>query len=786
MVNVLRPRPLFCPRAAWIKGGVGYLYHLMNNRQSVSPCQNASSLMSSLGLLEQLRRLNRSSSKFQDQVSNILYGQEYKQWAQGVQSDDLVGLVDYLDKALDALDPAGHGFRKCLRELRHICGARTILPTSYALSSSLLIISGQPVASGSSGDLYEGTLNGSKVCVKRVRVYSRDDPTKHTKTFYQEAVLWKRLEHKNIVPLLGITSTPLQLISGWMPGGDLTGYIKRYPDADRLSLLSDVAEGLQFLHSHNIVHGSLKGSNILVDATSHARITDFGLAAVTQNLDSMRSTSDDWGHITRWTPPEILSEEGSYSKEADVFSFAMVMIEVFTGVVPFNGGPPEAAVVAITSGKRPSRPNHPSFTDELWALIQHCWQQDPHLRLEISEVIKVLCGLEPPPIKPSTHEPASSTPTIGQRRLLVGYQQATSHPPSSHNMVSSSSSPTPQIFSQRPNYGIDLVSPESRGKSVGVGKSQETRSHNSSQAMMQDLPSDADYYRPGEQQGGQLSAHITRRPSRRDTAQPEPPPLASFNPPHFDLSEPQKDQSRDRVYGNEGGAGKSRTDSPATLGGRNVSRRNVSGKGSQSDLNRDSDDNNNGKHLSAVRQKNLGHSRSTLNIGDGYYQGGQSHNPSRHDLRIKSKSRNRSCMDLGETLSEDTGKYWSKAQRSDTRASRSVLNVGDTKQMGYHQSGQSHNPSRAFLRVIIFWRLMESRAGTHLPDNFLRHDLAQPNKSKTDLRDVGRIGYRLNPSHTGDGTLSRSISRRDTPGENTGNTNRNARQCHASPALELF
>jgi len=65
-----------------------------------------------------------------------------------------------------------------------------------------------------------------------------------------------------------------------------------------------------------------------MDAANHPRITNFGLATVTRNLDSVRDTSGDWGHGTRWTPPEILKEEGTYSKEADVFSFAMVMIEV--------------------------------------------------------------------------------------------------------------------------------------------------------------------------------------------------------------------------------------------------------------------------------------------------------------------------------------------------------------------------------------------------------------------------------------------------------------------------
>ena len=68
--------------------------------------------------------------------------------------------------------------------------------------------------------------------------------------------------------------------------------------------------------------------NILVDDTNRARITDFGLARVTQNLDSIRSGSGDQGHTARWTAPEILNEEGVHSKEADIFSFAMVMIEV--------------------------------------------------------------------------------------------------------------------------------------------------------------------------------------------------------------------------------------------------------------------------------------------------------------------------------------------------------------------------------------------------------------------------------------------------------------------------
>jgi len=64
-----------------------------------------------------------------------------------------------------------------------------------------------------------------------------------------------------------------------------------------------------------------------VDDSAHARIADFGFATVTRNLDSIPGTSCHNGHTPRWTAPEVL-EGGKYSKEADIFSFAMVMIEV--------------------------------------------------------------------------------------------------------------------------------------------------------------------------------------------------------------------------------------------------------------------------------------------------------------------------------------------------------------------------------------------------------------------------------------------------------------------------
>ena len=109
--------------------------------------------------------------------------------------------------------------------------------------------------------------------------------------------------------------------------------------------LAGVAEGLHFLHSHSIVHGALRGvrgrqypyfvavlkcvqKSILVDRLCCARITDFGFATVARDIDSVHYTLNDVYPTVRWTAPEILMYRGKRSKEADVFAFAMVMIEV--------------------------------------------------------------------------------------------------------------------------------------------------------------------------------------------------------------------------------------------------------------------------------------------------------------------------------------------------------------------------------------------------------------------------------------------------------------------------
>jgi len=177
-----------------------------------------------------------------------------------------------------------------------------------------------------------------------------------------------------------------------------------------------------------MIHGDLKGvrdrpqsrftiiptptqPDIIVDDSGNARIAGFVLATVVKDADPVKSGSCQHDHARRWNAPEIVNGEGTCSKEADIFSFAMVMIEecygrsatcrtlayhrfvsiqVFTGAVPFNSGLSTMAILAIAEGSQPTRPTHPTLTESLWALMQRCWDRNPHLRPEVSGVLQAL------------------------------------------------------------------------------------------------------------------------------------------------------------------------------------------------------------------------------------------------------------------------------------------------------------------------------------------------------------------------------------------------------------
>ncbi|KAJ8078128.1 hypothetical protein PM082_000334 [Marasmius tenuissimus] len=131
------------------------------------------------------------------------------------------------------------------------------------------------------------------------------------------------------------------LVLPYLASGNLTRYLKRTPpkEIDSHGLVYDIATGIEYLHSEDIVHGDLKGPNILIrvglDFRIHACICDFGLSrlAVTHGLGPTMSC---WGITNGCTAPEVIRGRLS-SKESDMCSFGSLCYEIigkFYGLSP--------------------------------------------------------------------------------------------------------------------------------------------------------------------------------------------------------------------------------------------------------------------------------------------------------------------------------------------------------------------------------------------------------------------------------------------------------------------
>ena len=177
-------------------------------------------------------------------------------------------------------------------------------------------------------------------------------------------MIWKYLNHPNIVPFKGITFEVPQLVSEWMPGGKLREYIRSNDHANPITLVSPF---LQSSNHHLILSSVVRGcqrsqlsslvqpdprefqrsangwmlfyasaerlmrisvGDILVDATGNAQIVDFGSVTFARDSNSIGSIVEDWNCKSRYSAPEILKCLGQYSQESDVFAFGMVMIGV--------------------------------------------------------------------------------------------------------------------------------------------------------------------------------------------------------------------------------------------------------------------------------------------------------------------------------------------------------------------------------------------------------------------------------------------------------------------------
>ncbi|OAX31540.1 kinase-like protein [Rhizopogon vinicolor AM-OR11-026] len=133
-----------------------------------------------------------------------------------------------------------------------------------------------------------------------------------------------------------------------MENGELHGYLKRteLTVKRKLQLLEQVVDGLRYLHQMNVIHGDLTSSknNVVIDSNGNALLADFGLSAAL--AEGNRSYGDSYlTDAVRWMAPELTdidTDENTRpsrvprpTKQSDIFSLGCIMLEVFSGKLPF-------------------------------------------------------------------------------------------------------------------------------------------------------------------------------------------------------------------------------------------------------------------------------------------------------------------------------------------------------------------------------------------------------------------------------------------------------------------
>ncbi|KAF5960887.1 hypothetical protein HYC85_002096 [Camellia sinensis] len=257
----------------------------------------------------------------------------------------------------------------------------------WEIDASLLKFESR-VGSGSFGDLYKGTYCSQEVAIKVLKPDLVDKDM--LREFTQEVFIMRKIRHKNVVQFIGAcTRTPnLCILTEFMSRGSVYNFLHKQKGAFKLPVLLkvalDISKGMNYLHQNNIIHRDLKTANLLMDENEVVKVADFGVSRVQAQSGVMTAETGTY----RWMAPEVI-EHKPYDHKADIFSFGIVLWELLTGELPYSYLTPlQAAVGVVQEGLRPTIPKHTH--PKLAELLEKCWQQNPTLRPNFSEIIEIL------------------------------------------------------------------------------------------------------------------------------------------------------------------------------------------------------------------------------------------------------------------------------------------------------------------------------------------------------------------------------------------------------------
>ena len=288
----------------------------------------------------------------------------------------------------------------------------------------------RPLGSGSYGVVYKATWRGKEVAVKVLKLPERtvnataaanaklqQKVEEILSDFVTEVEICADLNHPNLVRLLGYADKPRLMIMQELCEGsslDQQLYVEDWQPTHQqiLKVAHDVALGMQYLHTsyyaednvhtQPIIHRDLKSPNLLLLAPPKdgedvmVKVTDFGLSR-DKGLDSENYSQTvmmtGCGSVL-WMAPEILLGD-TYNEKVDVFSYAMCLLELVNGHLPWSGVATGAEVPhKVTRGQRPTKQLEPTDArpvDVMLAeLIKDCWVQRAEQRPDFTTIIQRL------------------------------------------------------------------------------------------------------------------------------------------------------------------------------------------------------------------------------------------------------------------------------------------------------------------------------------------------------------------------------------------------------------